>query len=68
MLQLLVLLVVVLERRGRGGMEGKLLLLHAGADPDLNAFATDRLGLIAASDAAALFRVRLDPGCARRHR
>ena len=59
-----------LDRPGRIDLCGydTVLLLHAGADPDLNAFATDRLGLIAASDAAALFRVRLDPGCARRHR
>jgi hypothetical protein len=35
-----------------------LLLLEAGAEPDLPHFATDRLALVARSDIAALFRVR----------
>ncbi len=35
-----------------------LLLLDAGGEPDLTDFATNRLALIARSDAAALFRVR----------
>jgi hypothetical protein len=35
-----------------------LLLLEAGADPDLAHFAQDRLRLLAQSDIAALFRIR----------
>jgi len=45
-----------------GGIElcgfDELLLLDAGAEPDLAHFATDRLRLLASSDIAALFSVR----------
>ena len=41
----------------------ELLLLEAGADPDLARFAGDRLRLIAASDFAALFAVLPNPVC-----
>ncbi len=37
-----------------------VLLLQAGAEPNLRHYAADRLVLVAASDAAALFRVKTD--------
>jgi len=40
-----------------------LLLLHAGAEPHLAALLPERLRLLAASDMAALFRVKPDPVC-----
>ncbi len=40
-----------------------VLLLQAGGEPNLANWASDRLILVAATDAAALFRVRVDPAC-----
>lgn len=40
-----------------------VLLLEAGGEPNLANWASDRLILVAATDAAALFRVRVDPAC-----
>lgn len=42
---------------------GRVLLLEAGAEPNLPSYAGDRLRLVVAADAAALFDVRLDPAC-----
>ncbi len=44
-------------RPGSGG-DDYLLLLSAGGEPDLAHYAADRLELVTATDAAALFRVR----------
>lgn len=54
-----------LEIPGRVDLCGfdNVLLLQAGAVPNLDAYASDRLALVAAADAAALFRVRPDPAC-----
>jgi hypothetical protein len=45
-----------------------VLLLQAGAVPDLTHYASDRLVLVAAADAAALFSVRTNPSCPMRRR
>ena len=54
-----------LEKPGKVDLCGydNVLLLQAGAEPDLAQYAADRLVLVAAADAAALFRVRPDPSC-----
>ncbi len=54
-----------LEKPGKVDLCGydNVLLLQAGAEPDLVHYASDRLVLVAAADAAALFRVRPNPSC-----
>ena len=54
-----------LERPGKVDLCGydTVLLLQAGAEPHLERYAADRLTLVAAEDAAALFRVKPNPTC-----